>query len=58
MSPADEITDFVRDYFESPTTPLTSENELVATFGSCDPDHFCDFLEDVAKRFSVGHRPF
>jgi hypothetical protein len=33
MGLADEITDFVRDYLESPTTLLTPETETAATIG-------------------------
>jgi len=56
MSLADEITDFVRNYFESPTALLSLETDIAVIFGESDPDNFGDFLEDVGKRFGIGHR--
>lgn len=56
MSLADEITDFVRNYFESPAALLTPETDIAVIFGERDPDNFGDFLEDVSKRFGIGHR--
>ena len=56
MSLADEITDFVRNYFESSAALLTPETDIAVIFGERDPDNFGDFLEDVSKRFGIGHR--
>lgn len=56
MGIADEVTDFVRDYFESPKTVLTMETDIAVIFGDPDPDYFGEFLEDAAKRFNIKHR--
>ncbi len=53
---ADEIIDFVRDYFESPQTVLMPETDIATLFGIHDPDGFGDFLEDVGERFGIKHR--
>ena len=56
MSLADEITEFVREHFETPGRHLQLETDLVSEFASTDPDWFADFLESVSKRFGIRHR--
>lgn len=53
MSLAGEIADFAREYFDAPQAHLTPDTDLAALFGSRDPDFFCDFIEDVGKRFGI-----
>jgi hypothetical protein len=56
MRLADEVTDFVREYFAQSDIALAAETDIVAVFGSQAPDTFSDFLEEVSRHFGITHR--
>ena len=50
---ADEILDFILDYFEREDFELALNTPLYDTFGVQDPDQFTDFLEDFTRKFKI-----